>query len=137
MEIGVSGTALHWFKSYLSGRSFKVSWRSEVSKSQIHATGISQGSVFGPLLFSIYMSPLGSVIRKHGFSYYSNLVSPLNKTASQLKGNVGTLLVAVTVACCHHTHSQGICPHTAHVQTYIAQTTLGCLYCYHHIVLLS
>ncbi len=31
---GISGTALQWFESYLSDRSFKVSWRGEVSKSQ-------------------------------------------------------------------------------------------------------
>ncbi|KAL1255349.1 hypothetical protein QQF64_013410 [Cirrhinus molitorella] len=70
MKMGISGTALQWFKSYLSGRSFKVAWRSEVSESQLLATGVPQGSVLGPLLFSIYMSSLGSVIRKHAFSYH-------------------------------------------------------------------
>ncbi len=67
---GISGTALQWFDSYLSDRSFKVSWRGEVSKSQHLAKGVPQGSVLGPLLFSVYMASLGSVIHKHGFSYH-------------------------------------------------------------------
>ncbi len=70
IKLGISGTALLWFKSYLSGRSFRVSWRGEVSKSQLLATGVPQGSVPGPLLFSMYMSSLGSVIQKHGFSHH-------------------------------------------------------------------
>ncbi len=67
---GISGTALQWFDSYLSDRSFKVYWRGEVSKSQHLAKGVPQGSVLGPLLFSVYMASLGSVIHKHGFSYH-------------------------------------------------------------------
>ncbi len=62
---GISGTAHQWFESYLSDRSFKVSWRGEVSKSQHLATGVPQGSVFGPLLFSVL-----AFIQKHGFSYH-------------------------------------------------------------------
>uniref|UniRef100_A0A8C1JP40 Reverse transcriptase domain-containing protein n=1 Tax=Cyprinus carpio TaxID=7962 RepID=A0A8C1JP40_CYPCA len=69
-KMGISGTALQWLNSYLSDRSFMVSWRGEVSKSQQLATGVPQGSVLGPLLFSIYMTSLGSVIQKHGFSYH-------------------------------------------------------------------
>ncbi len=67
---GISGTALQWFDSYLSDRSFKVYWRGEVSKSQHLATGVPQGSVLRPFIFSVYMASLGSVIQKHGFSYH-------------------------------------------------------------------
>ncbi len=63
---GISGTALQWFESYLSNRSFKVSWRGEISKLQHLATGVPQGSVLGPLLFSVYMASLGSFIQIHG-----------------------------------------------------------------------
>ncbi len=67
---GISGTTLQWFDSYLTDRSFNVSWKGEVSKSQHLTTGVPQGSVLGPLLFSVYMASLGSVIQKHGFSYH-------------------------------------------------------------------
>ncbi len=72
---GISGTALQWFESYLSDRSFKVSWRGEVSKSQHLAAGVHRASVLGPIFFSIYMASLGSFT--HNVSgYVSNHGSP-------------------------------------------------------------
>ncbi len=50
----ITGTALHWFESYLTGRSFRVSWGGEVSKEHQLVTGVPQGLVLGPLFFTIY-----------------------------------------------------------------------------------
>ncbi len=61
---------LRWFESYLTGRSFRVAWGGEVSKAHQLVTGVPQGSVLGPLLFSTYTTSLGPIIQAHGFSYH-------------------------------------------------------------------
>ncbi len=68
--VGVSGTALDWFVSYLSNRTFVVSVAGEVSQCSEVVCGVPQGSLLGPILFSLYMLPLGVVIRQHYINFH-------------------------------------------------------------------
>ena len=69
-RIGIKGTALSWFKSYLTNRSQRVCINDSISENVTLDYGLSQGSVIGPGGFSIYMLPLGDIIRKHGLNYH-------------------------------------------------------------------
>ena len=52
-ELGIGGTALQWFKSFLVGRTQRVKINNEYSESLEVPCGTPQGSVLGPPLFNI------------------------------------------------------------------------------------
>uniref|UniRef100_A0A672ZSA2 Reverse transcriptase domain-containing protein n=1 Tax=Sphaeramia orbicularis TaxID=375764 RepID=A0A672ZSA2_9TELE len=63
--VGMSGPVLDWFSSYLTSRSFTVSINNFQSDSADLLCGVPQGSVLGPVLFLLYVLPLGHIIRQY------------------------------------------------------------------------
>ena len=69
-RLGITGNALAWFKSYLSQRFQTVNINGAKSVSQELKFGVPQGSVLGPILFTIYMLPLGDILRSHNVQFH-------------------------------------------------------------------
>ena len=72
---GIGGIVLEWFKSYLSDHSQCVKIGSILSDAKKLLFRVPQGSVLGPILFSLYTTPLSKVIQNHlgiGFHFYAD-----------------------------------------------------------------
>jgi len=70
IEFGVEGIALSWLQSYLTDRSQFIKPGRHCTKTVTCSSGVPQGSVLGPLLFVIYISPVGDLIKSHGVSHH-------------------------------------------------------------------
>ena len=62
---GISGDALDWFKSHLSGRVQRVIIGDTVSECKDLNSGVPQGSVLGPKIYCMYTKPISDIIDGH------------------------------------------------------------------------
>ena len=64
-SFGISDTTLAWLQSYLTNRTSSVRIGRHCSSSVTCTTGVPQGSVLGPLLFTAYVSPIAGIAHIH------------------------------------------------------------------------
>ena len=60
-RVGVCGSLYDWFADYLTGRSQRVVLEGHSSSVASVTSGVPQGSILGPLLFSLSIDPIASV----------------------------------------------------------------------------
>ena len=69
-KLGMCGTAKKWFESYLSDRTQRVNIDGAVSDVANLPYGVPQGSVLGPILFTIYTQEVEDIAREHGVNIH-------------------------------------------------------------------
>lgn len=67
ITFGISDRVLNWVESYLSNRYQEVKINDKTSDPQLLKYGVPQGSVLGPVLFSLYIQSLADIIVSHNF----------------------------------------------------------------------
>ena len=79
---GIRGTALDWFKSYLTNRAQFVQIDLERSSNKSIDFGVPQGSVLGPILFLLYINDLPSCSDILSFTLFADDTTALYNSSS-------------------------------------------------------
>ena len=100
-QYGIRGLPLKWFDSYLSNRKQYVSIQNSKSSEQTIICGVPQGSLFGPLLFLIYINDISNSSEKLSFRLFADdtNIFASSKTLKDLENTVNQELALVKRWC--------------------------------------
>jgi hypothetical protein len=100
-DFGITGSALEWLRSYIVDRTQQVIVSGSSSEPRPLTCGVPQGSILGPLLFIMYTTPLGSIVRHEdtNYSFYADdsqlylffELPQLTSATQQMEGTVSSV----------------------------------------------
>ena len=64
-NIGIQDITMEWFSNFIKDRNYSIKIRNNYSKSYIIDQCVPQGSILSPILFSIYLIPLQTIVKRY------------------------------------------------------------------------